>query len=77
MEAYSRVANAINGINFSSNASSADALKSLENATSFSLSHEGRNFDVQYISGRKDLALTRMFEDEYISETELKAAFIG
>jgi penicillin-binding protein 1A len=77
MEAYSRVANAINGINFSSNASSADALKSLENATSFSLSHEGRNFDVQYVSGRKDLALTRMFEDEYISEAELKAAFIS
>lgn len=39
-EAYSRVSNAINAINFGNNNSSSDALKSLENATSFSLSHE-------------------------------------
>jgi len=32
---------------------------------------------VQYVNGRKDLALTRMFEDEYISEAELKKALIG
>ena len=76
-EAYSRVVNSINGIRISSNASSNDILKSLENATSFSLSYEGRNFDVQYVSGRKDLALTRMFEDEYISESDLKNALIG
>lgn len=76
-EAYSRVSNAINAINFGNNNSSSDALKSLENATSFSLSHEWRNFDVQYVNGRKDLALTRMFEDEYISEAELKKALIG
>lgn len=38
-EAYSRVVNAINGIRFSNNMSSSDALKSLENATSFSLSY--------------------------------------
>lgn len=75
-EAYSRVVNAINGIRFSNNMSSSDALKSLENATSFSLSYGWRNFDVQYISGRKDLALTRMLEDGYISDTELKKALI-
>jgi len=75
-EAYSRVANAINGIKISSNVSSNDVLKSLENTTSFSLSYEGRNFDVQYVSGRKDLALTRMLEDDYISDIELKKALI-
>lgn len=75
-EAYSRMSNAINAIKFSNNGSSADALKSLQNATSFSLSYEGRSFDLQYVSGRKDLALTRMLEDEYISDIELKKALI-
>ncbi len=49
-EAYSRVVNAINTIKFGNNTTSADALKSLQNATSFALSYEGRNFDVQYVS---------------------------
>lgn len=75
-EAYNRVVNAINGIKISNGASSNDILKSLEDATSFSLSYGGRNFDVQYVNGRKDLALTRMFEDEYISDMELKTALI-
>lgn len=75
-DAYSRMVNIINTINFGNNASSSDSLKSLENATSFSLSYGWRSFDVQYVNGRKDLALTRMLEDGYISDTELKNAII-
>jgi len=31
---------------------------------------------VQFVNGRKDLVLTRMYEDGYISEAQLKEAII-
>ncbi|MCX6823160.1 MAG: transglycosylase domain-containing protein [candidate division SR1 bacterium] len=36
----------------------------------------GASLKVQFINGRKDLVLTRMFEDGYISEAQLKEAII-
>jgi penicillin-binding protein 1A len=75
-EAYARVVSAIDTMRIGSNANSSDVLRSLQNATSFTLSYGWRNFSVQYVSGRKDLALTRMLEDGYISDLELKKALI-
>ncbi|MBP7842317.1 hypothetical protein KA037_06810 [Patescibacteria group bacterium] len=42
----------------------------------FTVEYQGQEYDVQYNNGRKDLVLTRMFEDEYISDQQLKSAFI-
>lgn len=36
----------------------------------------GINVKVEYTNGRKDLVLTRMYEDSYITQDELKSAFI-
>jgi len=43
---------------------------------SFTITASGTNLNVQYSNGRKDLALTRMFEDNYITEAQLKEAII-
>ncbi|MEI7563403.1 MAG: hypothetical protein WCJ39_07330 [bacterium] len=40
------------------------------------MSASGTTLSVQYINGRKDLALTRMYEDGYITEQQLKDAMI-
>jgi penicillin-binding protein 1A len=42
----------------------------------FSVDYQWQQYDVQYTNGRKDLVLTRMFEDKYISDQQLKSAFI-
>jgi len=51
-------------------------IKFLNGIGSFSLNIGGINVKVQYTNGRKDLVLTRMYEDSYITQDELKAAFI-
>lgn len=42
----------------------------------FNIDYEGVNYKVKYESGRKDLALARMFEDWYIDDIQLRNAFI-
>ncbi|PJA48428.1 MAG: hypothetical protein CO170_02740 [candidate division SR1 bacterium CG_4_9_14_3_um_filter_40_9] len=51
-------------------------IKFLNGIGSFSLNIGGINVKVQYTNGRKDLVLTRMYEDSYITQDDLKAAFI-
>jgi membrane peptidoglycan carboxypeptidase len=40
------------------------------------MSASGTTLSIQYINGRKDLALTRMYEDGYITEQQLKEATV-
>jgi membrane peptidoglycan carboxypeptidase len=48
----------------------------LKGLISFQLSHEGRQFKVEYTQGRKDYSLERMFEQGFITDKQLKDAFI-
>lgn len=48
----------------------------LESLGTFSVSGSGWSYVVKYSPGRKDSALTRMYEDGYITENELKQAFL-
>jgi penicillin-binding protein 1A len=75
-EAYDAIARAINTMKVNNKSSSNDVLKSIQNAWNIRLSYEWRSFQAQYIIGRKDLALTRMYEDGYIDESTLKSALI-
>lgn len=51
-------------------------IKFLKWITSFTLNIQGNTINVEYVHGRKDLVLTRMYEDSYITQQELKTAFI-
>lgn len=48
--------------------------KYLNGLIDFSVYVDGKKYDVKYSAGRKDVVLSRMFEDEYIDEAELKQA---
>lgn len=51
-------------------------IKYLKWIGSFDVSASGTSLSVQFINGRKDLVLTRMYEDGYINEAQLKEAII-
>ncbi|MBU1758045.1 hypothetical protein KKG31_02550, partial [Patescibacteria group bacterium] len=51
-------------------------IKFLKGITSFTINIGNSNIQVEYTNGRKDAVLTRMYEDGYISDEEIKAAFI-
>ncbi len=72
-----KFASIINSSDFSNKKSNNDVVKFLKWIGSFSISITwGVTLHVQYNNGRKDLALTRMFEDDYITEAQLKEALI-
>ena len=48
----------------------------LKGITSFTINVSGTTLKVEYINGRKDSVLTRMYEDSYITQQQLKAAFV-
>ncbi|MBQ7074036.1 hypothetical protein IJM86_03070 [bacterium] len=48
----------------------------LKGVSSFTITSDGKQYSVKYINGRKDVVLGRMFEDGYITQEELKKAFI-
>lgn len=48
----------------------------IQDALEFSLSYEGIPYQVDYTWGRKDHVLNRMYDEKYISQIELKDAFI-
>lgn len=51
-------------------------VKFIDGIWSFTIPVAWTTLNVKYINGRKDLALNRMYEDEYITEQELKDAII-
>ncbi|AHB40930.1 hypothetical protein P148_SR1C00001G0116 [candidate division SR1 bacterium RAAC1_SR1_1] len=50
--------------------------KSLEAISSFVITEGTNNYTITYTIGRKDFALMRMYEDDYITQNELKQAFL-
>ncbi len=75
LEAYNKIAQAIHDMRISSRAGSTEIVRNLWSISS-RVNYQWRNFTVQYITGRKDLALARMYEEGYISESDLKSAVI-
>ncbi len=70
-------ASIIQGADFSNKKSNNDVIKFLKWIGAFNVSITwGVTLHIQYNYGRKDLALTRTFEDNYITEPQLKEAFI-
>ena len=61
---------------FSNKKSNNSAIKFIDGIWSFTINVGGANLDVQYKNGRKDLALNRMYEDDYITEDEFKTAIL-
>jgi len=52
------------------------SLRFLKGITSFSISSSWGVYDVEYVNGRKDQVLARMYEDWYIDEGQFKEAFL-
>lgn len=75
-EVYRQLSAAIQNAKISNGDSSTDVLRSLESVWSFRLSYEWATFQVSYTPWRKDLALSRMLQDKYISVDEFKNAVI-
>lgn len=50
--------------------------KFIKGLLSFTLSYQGKELQINYTNGRKDDVLSRMYEDNYITEPQLKEAFI-
>lgn len=68
-----RIAKALEGVDISKDQW---FIKTIDAVTSFSLTESGINYTVKYTVGRKDYALMRMYEDGYITQNELKQAFL-
>ena len=71
-----KFAKIITDADFSNKKSNNAVVKFMKGIGSFTITASGTNLNVQYSNGRKDLALTRMFEDNYITEAQLKEAII-
>lgn len=71
-----KMTSVLNSSNLSDKKSANSFIKFLKWIWSFSLNISWINVKVEYTNGRKDLVLTRMYEDSYITQDELKAAFI-
>lgn len=73
MEKFTQI---LNNADLSDKTSNNAVVKFIDGIGSFTISVAGATLNVKYLNGRKDLALNRMYEDEYISEQELKDAII-
>ncbi len=69
----------ISNINSSSKSISKSAggfMSYVEKIGSFSVEVDGHDYDVEFVPGRKDYTLSRMYEDGYIDGQQAKDAFI-
>lgn len=71
-----KFATILNEANLSNKNQDNAVIKFLKGIGSFEVNASGTNLRVQYVNGRKDLVLTKMFEDKYITEAQLKEAII-
>jgi peptidoglycan glycosyltransferase len=67
---------AIQQADFSNKTSAQSSINFLVGLGSFTVIVEGKEYYVKYGYGRKDSVLSRMYEDGYITEAELKQAYI-
>lgn len=72
-QAIAKIAQSLEAVNISKDGW---FTKSLEAITSFVITDGTNSYSVKYIVGRKDFALMRMYEDDYITQNELKQAFL-
>ena len=71
-----KVSDNISKVNLDSKKANQEFLDFLKGVTSFDITYNGQNYSVVYTPGRKDFSLTRMFEENYITQDELKSAFV-
>ena len=75
-EIISKFSQAINQADFSNKKSSNSSVSLLKWLWSFSIISEWKEYYITFYNGRKDVVLSRMYEDWYISEEEYKQAEI-
>ena len=75
-EIISKFSNAIQTADFSNKKSWNSSVNLLQWLGSFTLVQEGKEYYVTFYNWRKDVVLSRMFEDDYITEEEYKKAEI-
>lgn len=74
-EVIATINNNINSINLDIRKDNEAFLKFIKGITSFDIPFSGKTYSVTYTPWRKDLSLTRMFEEGYINQQQLKQAF--
>jgi peptidoglycan glycosyltransferase len=67
---------AVQQTDFSNKNTSNASTKFLVGLGSFTIMVDGKEYYVKYFNGRKDVVLSRMFEDGYITDKEFQQAFI-
>ena len=75
-EIISKFSQAINQADFSNKTSSNSSVSLLKWLGSFSIVSEWKEYYITFYNGRKDVVLSRMYEDWYITEQEYKQAEI-
>jgi membrane peptidoglycan carboxypeptidase len=75
-EIITKFRDAIKNADFSNKKGDNASTRFLVGLGSFSILSEGKEYYVKYFNGRKDVVLSRMFDDEYISVEELKQAYM-
>ena len=71
-----KFSNAVEQADFSNKKSDNSSVKLLQGLGSFTLVRDGKEYYVVFYNWRKDVVLSRMFEDGYITEEEYKKAEI-
>lgn len=61
---------------FSFNKDANDFIKYLRWLLTFQITFEWKSYNVEYIPGRKDIVMWRMFEESYIDQSQIKDIFI-
>ena len=72
----SKFSNAIQTADFSNKKSDNSSVKLLQGLGSFTIVVDNKEYYITFYNGRKDVVLSRMYEDGYISEEEYKKAEI-
>lgn len=72
-----KISQVLNDADISNKQSDNAFIKFLKGITSFTITLSGgTDIKVEYAYGRKDMVLTRMYEDKYITAEQLKSAFV-
>lgn len=72
-QVLAKIAQWLEGVNIDKNG---EFTKSIDPISSFVIAEGENTYTVKYTVGRKDFALMRMYEDGYITQNELKQAFL-
>lgn len=75
-EVLARITKSLNEVDLSSRNTDAELLRFLKGLLQFSMTVQWERYDVSYNLWRKDSVLARMYDDQKITESEYKSAFI-